>query len=99
MAFARLLDRTGRFTGDLNAAQLRLLAYLSRHDEELSERRRVESFQDTLLIHNPKLYSEIYDEEGRPKVPDEQIDYQVPNSEADVESMMADLKRYGLTPP
>ena len=98
MAFARLLDRTGRFRGDLNRLQIRLVAYLSRSDEELGERRRSERFQDFLLAVNPELYSELYDEMGNPKVPDEQIEYQVPSSEADVEAMMANLKRFGLMP-
>lgn len=98
MAFARLLDRTGHFTGDLNGLQLRLLAYLTRSDEELGERRRVEHFQDLLLAVNPEAYNEVYDEFGNPKVNEDDIDFEVPNSEDDVMNMMRDLERYGLGP-
>lgn len=96
MAFARLLDRTGRLRGNLNRLQLRLVAYLTRGDEEVSERRRLESFQDLLLAVNPSVYKDVYDDQGNIRVRDEDIDWEVPSGEADVQRMMEELRRTGV---
>jgi hypothetical protein len=95
MAYARLLDRTGRLSGsDLNRVQLRLVTYLTRANDEDSARGREEFFKDLLLIVNPQVYQGVYDEKGRPKsLSGKEEEMEVPKTEADVERMMEMLRR------
>lgn len=96
MAYGRLLERAGRFRGEINTLQLRIIAYIARCDEVASERRREDQLKDNLLVFNPDLYSHIYDDEGNIKVAEDDIDWKVPNSEADVQRMLQDMKRLGI---
>jgi hypothetical protein len=96
MAYGRLLDRTGRLRGDLNRAQIRLVHYLAGTDEDLGRQGREDFLKDLLLIVNPSLYNDVYDEHGNPKFKEEEIDYEVPQSEADVERMLEEMKRMGV---
>lgn len=100
MALARLLERTGRLTGDTNRLRLRLVAYLIRTDEEARGQQRVDAFKDNLLASNPDIYYKVYGEDSKPSYdPDEDEDYveDVPQSEADVQRMLADLSALGVS--
>ncbi len=55
-----------------------------------------------MLVHRPDVYQEIYDAEGNLHTntglsPEEEkdIDWVIPESEADVDSMMAELRELG----
>lgn len=100
MALAKLLERTGRLTGDLNRLQLRLVAYLIGRDEEARGQRRVDNFKDNLLASNPDIYYKVYGDDSKPDYdPDEDMEYreEIPQSEADVQRMMADLASLGVS--
>ena len=65
--------------------------YLTGANEIARGRERVDAFKDSLLVHRPETYRELYDEEGEPIVQDEDVDWQVPSTETDVQDMMAQL--------
>lgn len=90
METARLLQEAGRFR-EPNRLQIRLFHYLTGADAIAHGRERVDAFKDALLIHRPETYKELYGEDGEPIIPDEEVDWQVPESEADVQEMMAQL--------
>jgi hypothetical protein len=96
VAYSRLLERSGRLSGDLNRLQIRILANLARRDEESSEREREERLKDLLLVFDRDTFNEIYDEDGNLKVKEEDIEWEVPQSEADVAAMMDELKQMGV---
>lgn len=101
LAFARLLERTGKLAGT-SALQIRLATYLNRADEKSRRQSRVDAFKDNLLAVNPLLYKALYPEdlqEASTEATDmgemEQI---VPQTEADVDRIMADLAAMGINP-
>lgn len=99
MDYCRLLDSARRLRENPNRLQLRLLAYISRANEEARGRARIDAFKDALLIHRPDVYQEIYDEEGKLSgltiEEEKEVEWVVPETEADVESMMAELRSMG----
>lgn len=98
MAYGRLLERAGRLKGDLNRVQIRLLQYLSGADENSRGERRETFLRDLLLIVNPVLYNDVYDEHGNPKVSKQPTDqYRVPETEADMQKMMRELQSLGVS--
>lgn len=48
-----------------------------------------------LAIFNPHMYGSIYDEHGNPKVGQEP-EWEIPQSEADVQRILQDMKKQGL---
>ena len=96
MDLCRLLNQTGNLHGDLNPLQLRCAAYLLRGNEEARGRERVEAFKDALLVHRPETYEKLFGEDAQ-ALPedDEDFEWRVPRSEADVQEMMAQLAAIG----
>ena len=92
-ALCRLLDRQGRFTGGLNALQLRLLSYLvgREHAEKVQESEM--DFKNLVFANDPNLYFKLFEEN---EIQDDEVDWVIPQTEADVDFMMQQLKEAGV---
>jgi hypothetical protein len=90
-ALGRFLDRQGRLTGDLNRIQNSILAYVMKRERDEQFEILDNDFKNMVFVHNPEMYKRIYHEDK-----EDEIEMIVPESEADVQDMLAELKESGI---
>lgn len=92
-ALCRFLDRQGRFTGNLNPLQQRLLAYLLRCERDEEFTKAEQDLKNVVFANSPEMYFDMFEPTS---VNEENIDWVQPQTEGDVEYMMQQLKAAGI---
>lgn len=73
-----------------------LLAYRIAFDEDVELEKRSIDFKNLVFATNTELFFRIWpDEGGEAPVDEEQIEWEIPETEADVQRMLAEMRQAG----